>query len=370
MTRLRLAALALFASGAALVGCDQPLVGLQPAVGGIPEVLVVSDSATWNGLVGEAVRQELAKPIRTLPNQQGFLRLRFQALAPQFMDQIRQTRNVLFIAPIDSETPIGDYLRARVPEGQQGAIESGTSVAVTIRENLWAAGQVAVTATAANDSLLANAIIERADSLRTAYERNVLAETVREMFDTGRQTEIEDELLAEKGWAVAIQHDYIEVQDTTLTVDGQPAAFTRFRRIVPETWRDFFVFTMDGVETLPDDDAIDQVTAGLLRDFAQGNEDDSYVVQDFRRPVEIETVPLAERDAREQRGMWSMSDYSMGGAYIRYAFVDEDTDRLYVYYGMTFAPSRTHDKREFLRQMEAIATTFRTAADEAEAESS
>ncbi|MEL6615755.1 MAG: DUF4837 family protein, partial [Bacteroidota bacterium] len=230
MLRLRLAVLTVLASGAATIGCDQPLVGLRPAVGGIPEILVVSDSATWNGIVGDAVQQELAQPIRTLPNQQGFLRLRFQALAPQFMDQIRQTRNVLFIAPIGVETPIGEYLRARVPEGQQGAIESGDAVAVTIRENLWAAGQVAVTATAANDSLLAEAIIERADSLRATYERNVLATTIREMFDTGRQTEIERDLMAEKGWAVNIQHDYIEVQDSSLTVDGQPAQFTRFRR--------------------------------------------------------------------------------------------------------------------------------------------
>lgn len=368
MNRLRLAVFALLASGAALVGCDRPLVGMPTAVGGIPEVLVVSDSATWNGIVGDAVRQELAKPIRTLPNQQGFLRLRFQALAPQFMDQIRQTRNVIFIAPIGSEASIGEYLRARVPEGQQAGIEAGTSVAVTIRENLWAVGQVVVTATAANDSLLASAIIERGDSLRVSYERNVLAATVREMFDDGRQTEIEEELMAEKGWAVAIQHDYIEVQDSTLTVDGQPATFTRFRRIVPETWRDFFVFTMEGVGTLPGDESIDQLTAGLLRDFVQGNENDSYVVQDFRRAVDRETVPLADREARETRGMWAMSDYSMGGAYIRYAFVDEDTDRLYVYYGMTFAPSRTHDKREFLRQMEGIATTFRTSADEARAD--
>ncbi len=53
----------------------------------------------------------------------------------------------------------------------------------------------------------------------------------------------------------------------------------------------------------------------------------------------------------------------MGGAFIRHAFVDEATDRLYVYYGMTFAPSRRLDKRKFLRQMEALAYTFRTRAD-------
>ena len=328
----------------------------------------MTDSSTWNGVVGEAVRQELAKPILTLPNQQGYFRLRFQAMSPQFLGQIKKTRNVLFIAPLDAETPIGDYIRARIPEGQQERIASGQSVAVTIRDNLWAAGQVAVTATAANDSLLANAIIQRGDSLRAAYERNVLATTVREMFDTARQTDIEQALLAEKGWAVGIQHDFLKVQDTTVTVAGRTGDFVRFRRIVPETWRDFFVFTQDGVSTLPPPEAIDRLTDSLLEVFARGEEEASFVQQDFRRPIVRDTVQLAGRTAVETRGMWFMTEDLMGGAFIRYAFVDPETDRLYLYYGMTFAPSRTHDKREFLRQMEAIATTFRTSQDETRSE--
>ncbi|OZC02612.1 DUF4837 family protein [Rubricoccus marinus] len=368
MIRLRLAVFALLASGAALLGCERSLVGLQPAVGAIPEILVVTDSATWAGTVGDAVRQELAKPIMTLPNQQGAFKLRYQPLASQFLSQIRETRNVIFVAPIGVETPIGEYIRARIPEGQQGAIESGNSVAVTIRENLWAAGQIAVTATAANDSLLASAIIERGDSLRAAFDRNVLATTTREMFDAGRQNEIETELLASRGWTVAMQHDYVQIQDSTLTVAGRTGDFIRFRRVIPDSWRDFFVFTQDGVSELPSDDEMDRLTDGLLEVFARGEEDDSYVQQDFRRPMVRETLPLAGREARETRGLWFMVEDLMGGAFIRYAFVDPETDRLYLYYGMTFAPSRTLDKREFLRQMEAIATTFRTTQDEARAE--
>ncbi len=368
MLRFRLVALALLASAAALSGCDRALVGLKPAVGGVPEILVVTDSATWAGTVGDAVRQELAKPIMTLPNQQGAFKLRYQPLASQFLSQIRETRNVIFVAPIGVQTPIGEYIRARIPEGQIGAIESGNSVAVTIRENLWAAGQVAVTATAANDSLLASAIIERGDSLRAAFDRNVLTTTTRNMFDVGRQDAIEDTLLAERGWAVNIQHDYVPVQDTTVTVVGRTGDFIRFRRVIPDSWRDFFVFTQDGVTELPDDREIDRITDGLLEMFARGEEDAAYVQQDFRRPMTRETLPLAGREARETRGMWMMVEDLMGGAFIRYAFVDQETDRLFVYYGMTFAPSRTLDKREFLRQMESIATTFRTTGDEARAE--
>lgn len=365
---LALAGLAALTASATLLGCsDQPLVGLPTATGPAPEVLIVSDSTTWNGIVGDAVREVIAQPIPTLPNQQAFLRPRFQQLEPNLLATIRKTKNVLFIAPIDVETPIGDYLRARIPEGQQDALTSGRSVAVTVREDLWANGQVVVTATAATDSLLAQAILERADSLRSVYDANALEWTLTDMFDRAQQTEIEAELMATNGWTVNIQHDYLKVQDTTVTADGRTGEFVRFRRVVPETWRDFFVFAQDGVSEVPSTAEIDALTDDLLATFARGEIDSSFVQLDPRRPVRQDTVQINGRTARETRGLWRMINYPMGGAYIRYAFVDEATDRLFVYYGMVFSPVPRYDKREFLRQMEAIATTFRTQADEPQA---
>lgn len=362
---IRSALLATLLLAGALAGCsDEPLIGLPSATGAIPEVLVVTDSTTWNGIVGDAVREVIAQPISTLPNKQAFLRPRFQQLEPNLLSGIRKTRNVLFIAPIDAETPIGDYLRARIPEGQQEALLSGRSVAVTIREDLWANGQVVVTATAANDSLLAQALLDRADSLRAVYNRNATEWTRIDMFDRARQTEIEEELMAEKGWAVAIQHDYLKVQDTTATAAGRTGEFVRFRRIVPETWRDFFVFTQDGVDEVPPKEEIDRLTNDLLEQFAVGELDSTYVQLDPRRPIRVDTTGINGRTARETRGLWRMIGYPMGGSYIRYAFVDETTDRLYVYYGMVFSPVPRYDKREFMRQLEIIGTTFRTRADE------
>ena len=89
---LALAGLAALTASATLLGCsDQPLVGLPPATGPAPEVLVVSDSTTWNGIVGDAVREVIAQPIPTLPNQQAFLRPRFQQLEPNLLATIRKT---------------------------------------------------------------------------------------------------------------------------------------------------------------------------------------------------------------------------------------------------------------------------------------
>ena len=72
------------------------------------------------------------------------------------------------------------------------------------------------------------------------------------------------------------------------------------------------------------------------------------------------------QDLYETRGLWQMVgeengkkiQYGMGGAFLTYAFYDQPSSRLYLIDGMVFAPN--FPKREFLRQLEVIAYTFRT----------
>ena len=349
--------------GAALAGCESVAAGPPTARGDTEEIIVVTDSATWAGPAGDAIRAELARPITTLPSNQGAFRLRFQPLTSRLFATLKLQPNLVFAAPVDAEGEIGEFLRARVGEGNLATVRSGEAAAVNLREDLWADGQLVTIATAASDSALARQFLERGPALRAAYERLARERTTGEMFARLEQTDLEDALLADKGYRVRIQYDYVPVQDTTVTVAGLEGDFVRYRRVLSDTWRDFFVFSADGVAALPPPDGIDRLTDALLETFARGSYDSSYVQLDDQRPMTRDTTEIAGRPAQEQRGLWYMTNDVMGGSYVRYAFRDEATDRLYIYYGMTFAPDRTLDKREFLRQMEAVGHTFRTAAD-------
>ena len=59
------------------------------------------------------------------------------------------------------------------------------------------------------------------------------------------------------------------------------------------------------------------------------------------------------------RGLWRMNLFVQGGPFIAYAFHEPTQERLYLMYGFVLAPGK--DKREFVRQLEAMARTFRTA---------
>ncbi len=361
MNRLFWIAAVMIALG--LSGCETVEAGQPEARGDSEEIVVVTDSVTWAGPVGDAIRAELGKPILTLPSNQGAFSLRQQELTGRGFPSLKMAPHIIFAASVDAPGEIGDFIRSRVGEGSLEAVRSGRSAAVTVRDDLWANNQLVTIATAATDSALAVQLLQRGPELRQRYEDLARVRTGNEIYARLRQTDLEDELLAEHGFRVGIQHDFVPVQDTTATAGGLEGDFVRYRRVLVDTWRDFFVFYADGVETLPTEAELDVITNDLLETYARGVLDSSYVEIDDQRPVAMKGVEINGRTAQEKRGFWRMTYDVMGGSYVRYAFLDPATDRLYVYYGMTFAPDRTLDKRKFLRQMEAIGYSFESAAD-------
>ena len=355
MTRLPLLAVL-----AALLfsGCEA-VQGKPGSVGPIPEILVLTDSMTWKGPVGDALRAELARPIATLPNGQGAFKLVQRELDNLSWQQAQRARGVVVAGLIDDSTAAGRFLRARIDGAGQELLRQGRARGVYANPNLWARDQLVVYATGATAPALVREIEAEGAALRAAFDTLAARNTETEMFSKARQTDAEAALLADKGWTLKVQHDYVQVQDTTATAAGLTGDFVRFRRVLTDTWRDFFVFAVDDVAELPDSTRLDAVTDSLLAQFALGVFDGSYVQQDPRRPVRRDTAQVGPYRAAETRGLWRMTEDLMGGAYVRYAFVTED-DRLFLYYGMIFSPDRTLDKREFLRQMEVIGTTIRT----------
>ena len=350
MTRALLPALLLLL---ALTGCEQ-IVGTPKAVGEIPEILVVADSATWAGPVGDAIRAELAQPIVTLPNNQGAFKLTHRVLTPQTYESVQRARNVFIAAPIDEDSRVGEFMRDRIDAASQEAIRAGQAVGINLRPDLWSLNQLVVVATAADDRALTAAILRRGQEMRDAYNERAYVATAREMFDDGRQLGEEDSLAGRYGWSIGIQHDYVLAHDSLLTVGDRTGQFVRYRRILSDTWRDFFVFVQDGVSEVPSQAELDALTDDLLEVFARGVLDSSYVQTDATRPIRRDSLTIAGHPAVEQRGFWYMTNDIMGGSYIRQAFVDPASERLFVYYGMVFAPNRRYDKREFIRQMEVI----------------
>lgn len=341
-------------------GCGN--TDLRPeASGPFSQITVVMDSSQWTGAVGEAARDALAGQIATLPNPEPYFDLHHVDLSTERnYNYIRDQRNVVFIAPLSDSTQEANYLRNLLSEEAQQAIQEG-GTAVVPRQDEWRRRQHVVYVVAATADALAATLRESGPRLRDMFNQVTRERAQREMFEHGRQPALEDTLMAHHGFAVNVQHDYLIAVDTT--------NFVWLRRILSDTWRSLFVYYEENAN--PADLTPEWVYTthdSLTRAYLQGTAG-GWVTIDYRRPLITEEINFKERYALETRGLWHMVgemegeqvQFGGGGPFVTYSFYDQASGRLYMIDGMVFAPN--YDKREFLRQMEVIAYTFRTRQD-------
>ncbi len=330
------------------------------AVGPEGLLTVVIDSSQWNGDVGNAIRETLGSYIQTLPVPEPSFELKPAALSSQqALEVIKKQKNIVIAAPLsDSSNVVSQFISSRLDASVKEMIQSGQP-GVIPRPNLWRKDQMVVYLTADTPDQLVSAIHDKSEDLLYTFNNITRQRTEVEMFKRGRQVEIEDELLEKHGFAVNAQHDYFVAVDTT--------NFIWLRRVISsETWRSLFIYFEENAN--PGDLSPEWIYAkrdSLTKEYMEGTVA-GYVEIDHRRALNTENINFLDRYGFETRGLWHMVideegqklPIGMGGAFLTYAFYDEDSGRNYLIDGMIFAPN--YPKREFLRQMEVIAHTFRS----------
>lgn len=343
-------------------GCEA--LDVRPrAVGREGEIVVVTDSASWNGELGDALRGELSPYIGTLPAPERMFALRRMGIVNQrSLNLLRKQKNVIFAAPLSDSTRESQFMQQILDADATEAVINGGTVAVVGRRDEFAQAQQVYYLIGRDSESIAEAVRKNADGIRYNFNTITRQRLQREMFEKGRQFEMEQQLIDTHSFAVNVQHDFVIAADTT--------NFVWMRRIVSsDSWRSFFAWYTDDLSPadLNEEWAL-AVRNRLTEAYVQGNLG-GHVEVDTRRPLEWENVDFLGRFGYEIRGLWHMVgyengrkvEYGMGGPFLLYAFYDEDTGRTYVLDGMVFAPG--YEKREFLRQMEVIAHTFRTAEE-------
>ena len=348
-----------------LMGCDEVSSYKPTAIGPEGRMVVVIDSSQWNGEVGAMLRQTVGGPIFTLPAPEPAFELSQGVLnSNQSFEVIKRQKNVLIVAPLSDTTTVAQFLSSRLDAGAREMVQSGLS-AVVPRENLWSRGQLVAYITAATPEELTGAIQDKAEDILYTFNKKTRERLADDMFEKGRQFDVEQQLLDTHDFAVNIQHDYLIATDTT--------NFVWLRRIIStESWRSLFVYYEE--DGNPNDLTPEWIIAkrdSLSKAYIQGNVI-GYAQIDQRRPLTVENIDFLGYYGFEARGLWHMvaegedgyEPLGMGGPFLSYAFYDEKSGRNYFIDGMIFAPN--YPKREFLRQLEVIAYTFRPKTEEGE----
>jgi len=308
--------------------CDEISEKVLPrASANAGDLLVVIDSSYWNHASGDIIRKTFSKEQNGLPQRESIfdiINLQHQSFAQIF----RTNRNILIV---DIK-----------PEGK---------IKLTVSEEVWSETQMVITITAPNDKIAAETIEKNAEAL-VAYFNNKEVERLQSKYVSNRDSDN----------AKALEKDFnlnIHIDDL-FVVAKKEKDFVWLRK---EKWvgenpvsQGMLIYTYPY-----DNDSIFNVNEIIkkrnyfTKKHVQGSHDKSYMVTyDNYVPYERE-INLKNIYVKEVRSLWEVKNDFMGGAFVSFSMVDEKRNRLICIDCYVYAPK--FDKREYLRELEAMALT-------------
>ncbi|WP_017732047.1 DUF4837 family protein [Nafulsella turpanensis] len=322
------------------------------------EILVVMDSAQWKGPLGEQLREIYTSSIPGLPQQEPAFNLRF--ISPRhFQGFLKLYPNIILVTTLNDDSRDSRIMRTYFTDNSLEQIRENRDMFMFARENVFARGQEVLHLFSMTEEELLEKLEEKEEALRK-YFLDIERQRLSKKLFTGLPNENLTEYLQKKygfrlifpiGYEVAIEKDqFVWVRFLDKEID-------RSVWVAYKEYEDADVFQKENLIELRNE---------LARPYIWGSDSTTYmktVTEDV--PVVTREVNFNGNYAVEMRGLWRLNGVVMGGPFISYTFVDEATNRLYYIEGFTYAPST--DKREPIRELEAILHTFKSTAPAGEA---
>ncbi|NBC27629.1 MAG: DUF4837 family protein [Bacteroidetes bacterium] len=321
------------------------------SIGAVDEVIVVMDSTQWNSDTAMAIRETFGGLIETVPTPENAYDLTFRDFKNnRQLEQLKEFKNVIFAGPIGDSTNVSRFINGILSDEVEGRVRAGESFAFPLRDQ-WVRDQWTLILTSTSDEALAENIVNSEEELVGHLREREFERRKENIYRRGEQVAISDSLWEEHGWKVRMQHDYIQVIDTTDAV--------MFRRYLPDNNRWMWAWWQDGVDSADfiNREWINAKRDSLMEQLVQGEREGSYVTTDYRRPLEMREIDREDRlMGFETKGLWRMTNDYMGGPFVHFTYYDPLTDRLFMVEYAQFAPSVK--KRRFVRQFQTMGRTF------------
>ena len=333
---------------------------LPPARGAANEVILVMDSAAWQGELGEALRETFMKAVPGLLPSEPYFDLRY--VNPFALNSVlRSAKNMLFVTTLNNQSRAAQKMRTFFTENSLERIRQDTSLFMYEKKNEFARGQEVLHLFGTDQASLINHIRENQEQIRqklTSVEQSRLTSG---LYAANEQKSVSNQLLKDYGFYIRIPFDYDIVPLPNAKNFVWIRQLGRVDKSIVVTYKNY----LSESELSPDSImAFRQQQLGryILDDPAKPT---AYMTVQALKDVEItefDTINFNGKFAIEARGLWKLSNDSEGGPFVSYTFVDEDQNRLYYIEGFVYNPGEK--KRSAILELEAILRTFRTSSEQ------
>ena len=314
-------------------GCKGNGTLLPNVSGKAGEIIVAMDKNDWDGNLGSTTRTILAADYPFLPQQEPLFSLS-NVPVTGFAELFKVHRNLLFFN-ISKSDQSGVVYKNDVWAHPQCVIQvtapTSDSAAVILKEN--SERIINSFEQAERDRIIANSI---------RYEEHSIPPAVKEM--TGGSPHFPSGFKLRKKTS-----DFLWISD-----DKQYVTQGVFIYRYPAAENDNF--SMENIIAHRD---------AALRENVPGMFENTYMITSDAVTPAVNYIRFRGRQFAETRGLWEVYNDFMGGPFVSHSFYSKDGQYIIVLDGFVYAPK--YDKRQYLRQVEAIMYSFEwDKADEEE----
>lgn len=333
-------------AGLAFQSCD---TGSSIAMGEQDIITVIADSAQYAQMEG-VIENAFAPPLFTPQPEQWFHLVRADLLE---LPNHKREHNILFIAPLDADNDVGEFLRSALDSSVKELVRSGEEY-VFVKQDVWYTGQTVMYLTGRSMEELQNHMVNDAQQLfyyfKNAWDKR---ETAR-MNRLPRMEKLEEQLMEEHGFSMSIIEGWYMAKDS-----AEINAVLLRRQAPAETERWMLIRWLDTENTgLLNPEYMLKLRNNMTSVLYRTYDDDAWVVVDTVNHLQFDEVNFQNRFAWKMSGLWRMNDHSMGGPFVSYMFYDEGQKRLYFLDGSVFAPK--YKKKKLIQDVDVMMKSFRT----------
>lgn len=293
---------------------------LPNSVGNINRLQVITSNGLWNGIVGEAIRNQFAAPVDGLPQDEPLFSMN-QMLPEAFTGFARSSRIFLYVA-------IGDEDKATLATDEYAKPQSGGIIKATSEEKL------------------VELINQNAPKLIAAFHKTEIKERQRRTLVSLMNT---DSLTKVMGVSLKVPSAYRIAKATD--------SFFWLRKDLKDGTTNILVYQVPLNMIHNDSTAVADIIK--IRDSIGSKllpveDDGQFVTEDDYAPYLFKTK-LDGHFAYETKGTWEVKGAWMGGPFLNYAVRDEKNQRYIILEGFSYAPSVR--KRDLQFELESILET-------------
>jgi hypothetical protein len=327
---------------------------LPKATGKPGEMIVIMDSLQRKGPLGDAVRSIFEAPVPVLPQDEPMFRV-IWVHPNKSIDLLKQIRNLVFVFTLDQNTPGSKLLKKDFSPETLNKINADTSFYLSTVKDEYSRGQEVMYLFGKTEEELISHLQKNRQSIIDYFNAIERTRLDADLFKNKTTSGVTEFLRKEQQCEIHVPYGY------KLADKQNDFVWLRFLDAVIDkdvwiTWKRY----ESEYQMLPDSIVAwrEQVTKKYL--FEDPDKPLSYLVTEQEdAKVQARQISMNDHFAMEVRGLWRTNTRTMGGPFVGYALIDEQRGLLYYIEGFAYAPGR--DKREIMRELEAILWTFRTS---------